>query len=179
MVVVGTDVVALTRVRMMRTAVRRRQSGNEPPVGFGRVVQRSAQPEHRAARRRLLAGRQSPRYTADGHKNHAHTCTSTGKKLTFGTCTAAVQPFECDVSVESTRSQAERTTRRRSSKRRRKLKSAGTWGRFDFYRQIISQLRPVQQFYTRNRVRRTVTEMSNDRFSMKQHGLPHVDRTNP
>lgn len=55
------------RVGMMRTAVGRRQSGHEPPVGFGRVVQRSAQPEHRSARRRFLTGRQAPRYTADGH----------------------------------------------------------------------------------------------------------------
>lgn len=61
-----------TCVRMMRTAVGRRQSGHEPPVGFGRVVQRSAQPEHGTARRRFLSRRQPPRYAADGHQNDAN-----------------------------------------------------------------------------------------------------------
>lgn len=65
---------------MMRTAVGRRQSGHEPPVGFGRVIQRSAQPEHRSARRRFLAGRQAPRYSADGHQNDTDTCKTEGNK---------------------------------------------------------------------------------------------------
>lgn len=56
----------------MRTAVRGRQSGHEPSVGFGRVVQRPAQPEHGAARRRFLTGRQAPRNAADGHQNDAN-----------------------------------------------------------------------------------------------------------
>lgn len=76
---------------MVRTAVGRWQSGYEPPVGLGRVVQRSAQTEHCAARRRFLARRQAPRYTTDGYQNDTYTCNERKKtnnlnKLFFFFC---------------------------------------------------------------------------------------------